>query len=638
MTARALKNKKALVFLGLSAMILTIAGVVAFNTDLAIFNNLFGVASYEAEYVETFESPENWQPCQEIPKTVIVTNKSNTNMAVRISYDEYWRAKDGTTELPLQKDGVTLAVIIFQNESDWELKDGWYYYKNELAPGESTSSLFKAVKLDCAANFAGTNVCTQTETGMTCVKPENEYEGAKYHLFITVQTIQADGKTSWINDNEPYVADCDSNILYDKIACQTNGLDSDVDFTVASAKATGNGNGVNTFAEKANEHFPVYYFRGEVDNNNVIWGGFCWKALRTTTTGGVKLIYSGIPSGGQCNATYDNSPIIINDSKYIRYSAGPSYNDGYSPADVGYMYGDRIIISQVSTLNYLSSVAISSNVIRNGDEYTLSGDIVYGKWSTLQSAIDNGHRYFCWDNNRTTCDGNTLGYVLAHTNTSASYLKMSGYDNIEAAKNAMYSNVNDSTIKSTIESWFEDTSLASREDDLEDTVFCNDRGFYFGSLVSESSNTTTTNNMWYSYHSAYGRSYGAGAGARPYLDCDNINDAFTKDDEVNGNGKLKHKVATITSDEYNLAGYPYRVSGQNNVKKNYLYSLGSVWTMTPALFDWNVGSMFQVRDTVMDYGFALGSGMEVHPVVSLKAGTRYTAGGNGTSTAPYVIE
>ena len=73
---------------------------------------------------------------------------------------------------------------------------------------------------------------------------------------------------------------------------------------------------------------PVYYYRGNVDNR-LIFANFCWRIVRTTETGGVKLIYDGVPSNGQCNNTGDNS--TIGSSKF-----NESYNDN---AYVGYMFG-----------------------------------------------------------------------------------------------------------------------------------------------------------------------------------------------------------------------------------------------------------------------------------------------------------
>ena len=67
-------------------------------------------------------------------------------------------------------------------------------------------------------------------------------------------------------------------------------------------------------------HQKVYYYNGDVrDNdtnsetynetmNNVIFAGFCWQMVRTTDTGGVKLIYNGRPVDNKCmNDQFDAS-------------------------------------------------------------------------------------------------------------------------------------------------------------------------------------------------------------------------------------------------------------------------------------------------------------------------------------------
>lgn len=70
--------------------------------------------------------------------------------------------------------------------------------------------------------------------------------------------------------------------------------DYEINFTkkaiVSDDIATANGNGVNKYTENGQD---VYYFRGQIANNNVIWAGKCWKIVRTTATGGTKMIYNG---------------------------------------------------------------------------------------------------------------------------------------------------------------------------------------------------------------------------------------------------------------------------------------------------------------------------------------------------------
>ena len=65
-----------------------------------------------------------------------------------------------------------------------------------------------------------------------------------------------------------------------------------------------NGKGVYMRAGTQNDTYPILYYRGDVSDNNVIFANKCWKAVRTTDTGGVKMIYNGLPS-----AVYEKVPL-----------------------------------------------------------------------------------------------------------------------------------------------------------------------------------------------------------------------------------------------------------------------------------------------------------------------------------------
>ena len=74
-----------------------------------------------------------------------------------------------------------------------------------------------------------------------------------------------------------------------------------------------NGEGADTYAK------PVYYYKGNVQNNNVLFGGFCWKIVRTTETGGVKIVYNGVQNDVYESYEKFNSneyTIVSNDATY----------------------------------------------------------------------------------------------------------------------------------------------------------------------------------------------------------------------------------------------------------------------------------------------------------------------------------
>ena len=99
----------------------------------------------------------------------------------------------------------------------------------------------------------------------------------------------------------------------------------------SSISSNTNGNGLYTLSSTLGDTYPISYYRGAVDNNNVKFGGYCWKIVRTTDTGGVKLIYNGEPDGsGDCTATTGSDTYIANNAFNTNYGS-PAYN--------GYRYG-----------------------------------------------------------------------------------------------------------------------------------------------------------------------------------------------------------------------------------------------------------------------------------------------------------
>ena len=77
----------------------------------------------------------------------------------------------------------------------------------------------------------------------------------------------------------------------DNIQSEFVSASTGIDFGAISSDT--NGKGVYMRAGTENDAYPIVYYRGAVDNNNVVFNNKCWKAVRTTDTGGVKLIYNG---------------------------------------------------------------------------------------------------------------------------------------------------------------------------------------------------------------------------------------------------------------------------------------------------------------------------------------------------------
>lgn len=129
-----------------------------------------------------------------------------------------------------------------------------------------------------------------------------------------------------------------------------------------------NGQGIYELSSTADHKHPIYYYRGDVDNNNVSYAGFCWKAIRTTDTGGVKLLYNGrVDSNGKC---VNVGSTTVGTSQFN--------SDNHSLADAGYMFGDiypnqalgdyniHLFVSEIDLNDYYST---DVDVINNQGTY-----------------------------------------------------------------------------------------------------------------------------------------------------------------------------------------------------------------------------------------------------------------------------
>ena len=145
-------------------------------------------------------------------------------------------------------------------------------------------------------------------------------------MIMSKKDTQSENKKETGNSIKAYEVIREGSVL-DNIASTYVASSEGINF--AEAPGDGNGKGIYIRSGTENNQYPIYYYRGEVTNNNVIFADFCWKIVRTTETGGIKLIYNGIPSDGKCNNTNEASQ--IGKSKFNDKDDDNAY--------VGYMYG-----------------------------------------------------------------------------------------------------------------------------------------------------------------------------------------------------------------------------------------------------------------------------------------------------------
>ena len=446
-----------------------------------------------------------------------------------------------------------------------------------------------------------------------------------------------------------------------------------------------NGEGSDTYANQ------VYYYKGNVQNNNVLFAGFCWKIVRTTETGGVKIVYNGVQKNGSCNNTGTDSQ--IGTSKFNEKSNSPAYV-GYMHNTVYTISGKAIIDSSnfSGTKAYADSVTYDSSTKKytldsatattlnvstsNGSTlvgkytcnqstttatctnvyyilgysnsyiyyYSLSnGDVdgtdngsnyVFGKsftyngsyslsdtttihsddWTTKKTTVNNYH-YTCLSSG-TTCS--SIYYISYIYNGIAYYTTLTGGKSVSDALNEMlYAddvNKDDSTIKAYLDSWYE-SNLASYEDKLEDTVFCNDRSILNLNGWNPNGGNTTKDLEFKNYNSS-----------NQSLVCANETDSFSMS---NPKAKLDYPIGLLSVPELRLlAGYE---------SSHYFNNGQDVWLGSPGDFYFSSAYVTVVDASDFFSNNSVNNSRGVRPSVSIKPGTSYSSG-DGSYTSPFVID
>ena len=315
-------------------------------------------------------------------------------------------------------------------------------------------------------------------------------------------------------------------------------------------------------ASTEDDYGTSYYFRGAVKNNYVKFANMCWRVVRITGDGSIKLVLHNdntSSASNPCSASNNNDT-----AAFAKYSKSPG------------------------------SVYLIAFESRN------AGNTFVG---------------FMYGNYRAT------DYAHAHANTTKSNILVS------------------------LENWYT-SNLASYEDKLADTIWCNDKSTF----TTYTSGSTYFTGLGYGENkTGYGarnRIYGGDATlyASPSLICPNDNNGgklskFTVDDTINGNGNLTYKIGLLTADEIAFSGakssaYNRSTYLQENSGENWW------WSLSPDEYGFSSANVMGVKSgniysrVVNNNG---GSGAGFRPAISLVSDIK-VSGGIGTSEDPYVVE
>ena len=330
-------------------------------------------------------------------------------------------------------------------------------------------------------------------------------------------------------------------------------------------------------ASTQDDYGTSYYFRGAVTNNFVEYANMCWRIVRVTGDGSIKLVlynYNGLTSTNNTPSSSTPCNVTGNDYALARYegdtykSAKSAFNSSYNDnAYVGLMYG---------------TVGASS-------------------------------------------------YAEAHANTNASTILTNlnkWYINVLSKQ----ANFNDSQLADTI--WCNDKSVVT------DATF-NPDGWTLGTKYGYAKNINYYSATKRLVQASSWSAGGTGPSLIcPNDNNGGKLSKFTVSDTTNGNGALGGyaKVGLLTADEIAFAGGAYKTSNSTYYIKGNTNS-SYWWALSPGDFSGSYAYVWGV-DGNGSYRLGsgcVGNSNGVRPSLSLQSGVKISTSGNGSATSPYKI-
>ena len=340
--------------------------------------------------------------------------------------------------------------------------------------------------------------------------------------------------------------------------------------------------GMKTFPEEteavmastADDYGTSYYFRGAVENNYVEFANKCWRIVRVTGDGSIKLaLFNNNTEGNTnpCAEANDSGDAAITGISKFNYTYGDN-------AFVGLMYGN---------------VGCSDGTSTSQSNCTSAG----GTWTASTS------------------------YANAHANINKStilkYLE-EWYDNNMA----------------TYDSYIADTIWCNDKSTVNDTTFnpgSMTLGTNYGYGLNANYYGTTQRIVDAETAIPLGDSPTL---ICPNDDLGGKLSKYTVSDTTNGNGSLDKKIGLLTADEVVYAGggnvnYSYYLVKNT---ENWVW-----WALSPDDFVGNFARVWGVDGGSFLYNYYVNDNYGVRPSLSLKS-TVPIASGKGTRTSPYVVE
>ena len=310
---------------------------------------------------------------------------------------------------------------------------------------------------------------------------------------------------------------------------------------------------------------------------------------------------------------------------------------------------------------YVQSSTATSMMTEDIDEDGIGEDTYYFSGNHEKNWVKFGGFY--WRIIRINEDGSVrILYSGTNHNTTSGYIGTSAYNS--SGNNPMYvgymygtsgsltnnrKNTNNSTIKTTIDTWYKNNLLTNYDKYINKTaIYCNDRSTQNNSYSTSSSFDYGVRERLTIENNTPSPTYKCGGDGNGGLfeTTQAIEDKFSASTTNGGNGQLKYPIALMTADEVSFAGgltfnglkSPYTWYYSNSSGKYIIDSRGYSYIMSPGFWNGTSSTVHNVagKDGHFANGWSVTSSVNVRPVISLKACVKYSSG-DGSSSNPYQV-
>ena len=304
------------------------------------------------------------------------TNNGTIPVVVRATFTESW--KKDNSELDLKLDNNEDSVIKYIND-DWYKIGNYYYYKSVLNKGDATSSLIDSVLFN--TNTEIISDCNSNDSGNNCL-PTTKYTDARYRIEVTFDTLQASVYEDEWNvslNSKPLLEDIKKKSTYDDI--ESKYVEDTINYDLISSDKNGQG------IYSTNSSIPTYFYRGNVNSNNVLIDNYCFKIINTNSNG-INMIYNGNLVNNKCDNNY-----LLDSISYDKDVILNRMDSWYKALNKNYIKGSYLltkddlklvgVIEDKDNNTYLSS----DNNYFVSDSYLLGKSLVKGNSANIRPVI-----------------------------------------------------------------------------------------------------------------------------------------------------------------------------------------------------------------------------------------------------------